>query len=87
MLPTWLANRGKPALDVSAAAADPDVLAELQTAVDKANTLVSRAESVRRFRVLSTDFTEQSGHLTPKQSLKRSVILKDFADDVEKLYG
>ncbi len=87
MLPTWLKNRGKPALDVAAAAADPDVRAELQTAVDKANALVSRAESIRKFRVLSTDFTEQSGHLTPKLSLKRSVILKDFSADVDKLYS
>jgi long-chain acyl-CoA synthetase len=87
MLPTWLKNHGKPDLDVAAAAADPDVRAELQTAVDKANTLVSRAESIREFRVLGTDFTEQSGHLTPKLSLKRSVILKDFAEDLDKLYN
>jgi long-chain acyl-CoA synthetase len=87
MLPTWLKNHGKPPLDVATAAADPDVLAELQTAVDRADTLVSRAESIRKFRVLSTDFTEQSGHLTPKLSLKRSVILKDFAADVDKLYN
>ncbi|MBT0771040.1 long-chain fatty acid--CoA ligase [Kineosporia sp. J2-2] len=87
MLPIWLANRGKPAMDVAAAAQDPDVLAELQSAVDKANTLVSRAESVRKFHVLTTDFTEQSGHLTPKQSLKRQAILKDYAGELEKLYG
>ncbi|MDP9828254.1 AMP-dependent synthetase/ligase [Kineosporia succinea] len=87
MLPTWLKNRGKPEADVATAASDPDVLAELQSAVDKANTLVSRPESVRKFRVLSVDFTEQSGHLTPKQSLKRSVIHKDFAVELDQLYS
>ncbi|GAA3626108.1 long-chain fatty acid--CoA ligase [Kineosporia mesophila] len=87
MLPTWLTNRGKPALDVAAATKDPDVLAELQSAVDKANGLVSRAESVRKFRVLTVDLTEESGHLTPKQSLRRAVILKDFSADLDALYS
>jgi long-chain acyl-CoA synthetase len=87
MLPTWLANHGKPTLTVSEAAADPDVLAELQTAVDGANKQVSKSESIRKFTVLETDFTEASGHLTPKQSLKRAAVMKDFADQVEKLYG
>ncbi len=86
MLPTWLSNHGKPALDVHAAATDPEVLAELQKAVDNANTFVSKAESIRKFSVLETDFTEQSGHLTPKLSLKRAVVMKDFADSVESLY-
>ena len=86
MLPTWLSNHGKPELDVHAAATDPEVLAELQKAVDAANAYVSKAESIRKFSVLETDFTEQSGHLTPKMSLKRAVVMKDFADEVEALY-
>jgi long-chain acyl-CoA synthetase len=87
MLPTWLSNHGKPALDVAAAAADPDVRAELQKAVDDANLAVSKAESIRKFAVLTIDFTEDSGHLTPKQSLKRSVVMKDFNKEVENLYS
>jgi long-chain acyl-CoA synthetase len=86
MLPIWLANNGKPRMDVVAAAQDPDVRAELQRAVDHANEAVSKAESIRRFLVLDTDFTEASGHLTPKSSLKRSVVMKDFAAQVESLY-
>ena len=87
MLPTWLANNGKPALSVEEAATDPDVRAELQRAVDAANAQVSKAESIRKFAVLTTDFTESSGHLTPKLSLKRAVVMKDFADQVEALYS
>jgi long-chain acyl-CoA synthetase len=86
MLPAWLANHGKPALEVAQAAVDPDVLAELQKAVDAANSQVSKAESIRKFAVLTTDFTEASGHLTPKLSLKRVVVMKDFAAEVERLY-
>ncbi|HEX5535147.1 MAG TPA: AMP-dependent synthetase/ligase [Actinomycetales bacterium] len=87
MLPTWLANNGKPALTVEQAAGDEDVRAAIQAAVDEANQAVSRAESIRAFRVLSTDFTEESGHMTPSMKLKRAVVLKEFADDVNAIYN
>jgi len=47
---------------------------------------VSRAESIRKFVILPTEFTEASGHLTPKMSIKRGPILKDFADIIEGMY-
>ncbi|MBI4940541.1 MAG: long-chain fatty acid--CoA ligase [Actinobacteria bacterium] len=87
MLPTWLANSGKPPMDVATAAQDPDVRAEVQRAVDHANQAVSKAESIRSFIVLDTDFTEAGGHLTPKLSLKRQVVLKEFAEQIEKIYS
>jgi len=65
----------------------PELLAEIQAAVDGANKAVSRAEGVRRFRVLPSDFTEQGGHLTPSLKVRRNVIMKDFADEVEALYS
>src|SRR5215470_17006121 len=65
----------------------PEMRAELQGAVNEANKAVSRAEAVRRFRVLPGDFTEQGGYLTPSLKVRRNVILKDFADDVEALYS
>jgi long-chain acyl-CoA synthetase len=66
---------------------DADLLAELQQAVDEGNLAVSTAESVRRFRVLDTEFNPENGYLTPSLKLKRSVIMKDFAKDVEALYS
>lgn len=86
MLPNWLSTHGRQPLDVAAAASDPLVRAEVQAAVNHANEVVSKAESIRKFLILDRDFTEADGHLTPKQSLKRQVILKDFADKVEELY-
>ncbi|MEV4357597.1 hypothetical protein [Nonomuraea sp. NPDC049625] len=65
---------------------DPDLLARLQTAVDEANTAVSRAESIRRFRILPVDLTEQNGYLTPTLKVKRALVHKDFAADIEELY-
>jgi long-chain acyl-CoA synthetase len=86
MLPTWAANHGKAGLTVDQAIDDPDVHAELQRAVDDANAAVSKAESIRKFRVLAVDFTEESGHLTPSLKLKRNLVMKDFGDQVDELY-
>lgn len=88
MLPTWLGNNGlDPAMTVAEAAQHPAVLAEIQSAIDAANATVSRAESIRKFHVLDADLTEASGHLTPKLSIKRNVIVTDFADVIEGLYA
>jgi long-chain acyl-CoA synthetase len=86
MLPGWLATHGRPPMDLTTAATDPAVRAAVQTAVDRANEAVSTAESIRKFLILDSDFTEAGGHLTPKLSLKRAVILKEFADQAEELY-
>lgn len=88
MLPTWLGNNGLDATwTVEQAAAHPAVLAEVQKAIDVGNSRVSRAESIRKFHILDADLTEASGHLTPKLSIKRNVILADFADVIDGLYS
>jgi long-chain acyl-CoA synthetase len=88
MIGTWLGNNGQDAtLSLEQAAKNPAVLAEIQRAIDNANTRVSRAESIRKFVVLNSEFTEASGHLTPKLSIKRHVILKDFAGEIDALYA
>jgi long-chain acyl-CoA synthetase len=85
---TWLARRNRPVdTSLSALTDDPDLIAELQAAVDDANKAVSRAESIRRFHVLDTDFTEQAGYLTPSLKLRRNIVTKDFADQIEALYS
>nr|WP_308344319.1 AMP-dependent synthetase/ligase [Streptomyces sp. ISL-94] len=66
---------------------DEALRADLQRAVDEANRLVSRAESIRSFTVLPGDFTEARGHLTPSLKLKRGAILRDCAQQIEELYG
>jgi len=87
MLPAWLANNGLPAdMSLSDAAKNPQVRAEVQRAVDIANKNVSRAESIRKFTILDSEWTEASGHLTPKMSIKRNVILNDFANEIEEIY-
>ena len=88
MLPTWLGNNGEDAtMSLADAARNPKVIAEVQRAVDAANAKVSRAESIRKFKILDIEFTEDSGHLTPKMSIKRHEIVKDFAPMIEELYS
>ncbi|MFI5755355.1 AMP-dependent synthetase/ligase [Streptomyces sp. NPDC051569] len=83
----WAAEHGKPSASTAAALRrDADLLAEVQRAVDEGNTAVSKAESVRKFRVLGAQFTEEAGHITPSMKLKRNVVAKDFADEIEALY-
>jgi long-chain acyl-CoA synthetase len=87
MLPVWLNNNGEDAtMSLEEAAKNPKVLAEIQGAIDRANANVSRAESIRKWQILPHDLTEASGHLTPKLSIKRNVILEDFADTIDGLY-
>ncbi|MFD4169811.1 AMP-dependent synthetase/ligase [Streptomyces albidoflavus] len=83
----WAADHGKPEGSTAASLReDPELLAEIQRAVDDGNAAVSKAESVRKFRVLPSQFTEESGHITPSLKLKRGVVLKDFADEIEAIY-
>ncbi|PRY68544.1 long-chain acyl-CoA synthetase [Glaciihabitans tibetensis] len=88
MLPVWLHNHGEPAdQSLADAVKNPLVVAEIQGAIDAANATVSRAESIRKFQLLATEFTEASGHLTPKLSIKRDVIMSDFATEIAALYS
>lgn len=88
MLPGWCESRGiTPALSAHEAAYDERVLSAVQEAIDTANGRVSRAESVRSFTILDTELSEGSGHLTPKLTIKRSVILRDFAADIDHIYS
>jgi long-chain acyl-CoA synthetase len=84
----WKEQHGKPAdATVASLREDPDLVAAVQAAVDDANQAVSRAESIRKFRILDGDFTQESGQLTVKLGIRRSVLLKDFGADVDALYS
>ncbi|MFJ4476799.1 AMP-dependent synthetase/ligase [Streptomyces xanthochromogenes] len=82
----WAEEHGKPVATVAALREDADLLTEVQRAVDDGNAAVSKAESVRKFRILGAQFTEEAGHITPSLKLKRNVVAKDFADEIEAIY-
>jgi long-chain acyl-CoA synthetase len=84
----WKERNGKPAdATIAALRDDPDLGAAVQNAVDDANQAVSRAESIRKFRILDGDFTQEAGQLSVKLGIRRSVLLKDFAAEIEALYS
>jgi long-chain acyl-CoA synthetase len=84
----WKERHGKPAeATVADLREDPDLVASVQHAVDDANKAVSRAESIRKFRILQDDFTQEDGHLSAKLGIRRSVLAKEFAQDIEALYS
>lgn len=85
-LKVWITNNKKDGASLSDLVSDPDLIAVIQTAVDEANKAVSKAESIRKFTILPTDFTIAGGHLTAKLSVKRHVVAKEFAKEIDALF-
>ena len=86
--PGWKQRNGKDAgASVADLAEDPDLLSEIELAVKDANQAVSKAEAIRKFRILPVDFTEDTGELTPTLKVKRKVVAEKFASDIEALYA
>lgn len=84
----WKQRNGKDSgASVGDLAADPDLLADIDTAVRGANEAVSKAEAIRKFRVLAVDFTEETGELTPTLKVKRKVVVEKFAADIDAIYN
>ncbi len=65
---------------------DADLHAEIESAIEDANKAVSKAESIRKFRILPDEWTEEGGQLTPSLKLKRNVVVRENKDDVAALY-
>ena len=83
----WIVANKKDGATIATLAKDPDLIAVIQTAVDEANKAVSRAESIRKFTILPSDFTIAGGHLTAKLSVKRHVVAQEFHEDIEALFS
>jgi long-chain acyl-CoA synthetase len=84
--PWKLAARKPKSASIADLHQDPDLLAAIQAAVDDANKAVSAAEAIKKIKVLTVDFTEESGELTPTLKVKRHVVMTTFGDEVESLY-
>jgi long-chain acyl-CoA synthetase len=84
--PTWAESKGKAGRKVADLIGDEDLRAEIQSAVDHANKAVSRAESIRKFEILTQDFSIEGGELTPTLKVKRNVVTDRHSDEIEQLY-
>ncbi|TVS86553.1 AMP-dependent synthetase/ligase [Mycobacterium helveticum] len=84
----WKQRNSKAAgASVGDLATDPDLIAEVNAAIKQANLSVSHAESIRKFRILPVDFTEDTGELTPTMKVKRKVVAEKFASDIAAIYA
>jgi long-chain acyl-CoA synthetase len=85
-LSRWARRHGKLG-DLEALAADPDLLVKIQAAIDHVNSKRSRAEAIRKFRVLAHVLTAEDGELTPTMKVKRSIVYEHHADVIAELYS
>ena len=87
-VPGWLKLKGRPEnTPIVDLTKDPEIIAEIQSAVDEANKAVSHAEAIRKFTIMTDDWTEDNGILTPSLKLKRNEVMGRFGDAVEALYS
>ena len=86
-LKSWALSNKKGGASVAELAKDPALIDVIQAAVDEANKVVSRAESIRKFTILPVDFTIADGQLTAKLSVKRHVVNQQFAREIADLFG
>ncbi|MCA4132797.1 long-chain fatty acid--CoA ligase [Arthrobacter sp. M4] len=87
-LPGWLERHGLPSgTTLEDAKNNATVKAAVQELITKANQSVSQAEAIKAFRIVPSDFTEASGHLTPSMKVKRAQVMKDFENVIEEMYA
>jgi long-chain acyl-CoA synthetase len=82
----WQDRNGKTAANVAETKHDPELIAAIDAAVATVNKTVSRAEGIRKYRILDVDFTEAGGQMTPTLKLKRNVVAQQFAGEIDALY-
>nr|WP_281496925.1 long-chain fatty acid--CoA ligase [Ornithinimicrobium sp. F0845] len=87
VMPGWLERHNLADVPFEELRTNEELLAAIQKAVDTANESVSKAESIRKFDLLEEDFTEENGYLTPSMKLKRNLVTKDLAEQIEALYA
>ncbi len=85
-LSAWAQAHDKIA-NYEALAADPDLVAEIDRAVDEVNHKWSRVENVRKYRILAHEFTIAGGEMTPTLKVKRNVVNEKYADLIEEMYA
>lgn len=85
--PAWLKQRQlDPNMSMADMARHPIVVNHVQGLINRANESVSRAESIREFRIADRDFTIEDGQMTPSMKVRREVIMQDFAHLIDDIY-
>jgi long-chain acyl-CoA synthetase len=82
----WAKNNGVEAASNLELCSNPLVNALFQTEVDLYNSGFGNYEMIKKFKLLPTEWSTNSGELTPKLSLKRRVLLEQYAQVIEEFY-
>ena len=86
-LPAWAEKTGKSGVSMAELVDDEELRTEVQHAIDDANKAVSKAEAIKKFTILPSDWTEATGQLTPSLKLKRNVVMTECAQEIDALYA
>ena len=81
-----LANENNIDYDIENMSKNEKVLAEIQAHVDKSNSKVANVQQIKKFTLLSNEWTDSSGELTPSLKLKRHVVTERYKDEIESMY-
>jgi long-chain acyl-CoA synthetase len=81
----WAERRGLPR-ELGALARHPQVLRLIQAELDKANQRYAQVEQAKRFAILDHDLSQEAGELTPTLKVKRDVIARKYAAQLDSLY-
>ncbi|CAN5384189.1 long-chain fatty acid--CoA ligase [soil metagenome] len=82
----WMRNEGIPFTTNAAAILEPKVLAHYKALIEAFNTFFNHVEQVKKFELLSEEWTINSGELTPTLKLKRKVVMEKFRDAIKRIY-
>ena len=83
----WAARQGIPDRSVEALAKHPEVLQLMRERVDEVNRGLASFEQVKKFAVLETDFSQETGELTPTLKVRRKVVIEKYGRILDDLYG
>ncbi|MBE3013220.1 long-chain fatty acid--CoA ligase [Microbispora sp. NEAU-D428] len=84
--PEWARARGIAFGSLADLAEHPDVLKEVEAAIESANRKLARVQQVKRWRLLPVEWTAETAELTPSLKLKRRVVHARYAEVIEELY-
>jgi long-chain acyl-CoA synthetase len=85
--PQWAGQHGIAATSLDELAADEQVVAEIQTAIDAANEQLARVEQIKKFTIVRGDWLPGGDELTPTMKLKRRPIAAKYEREIEAMYA
>ncbi len=79
-------KQGLVGADLAQLAENPDVHALIEKEVDEVNQHLARYETIKKFKILPHDFSEEEGELTPTLKVKRKAVIKKYGNLLDAMY-